>query len=95
MLRARYPPLYTFFTTGIAGSITTFSSWMLYGYLSFANFGGYNRGGLYDVCLLRRSRLLRVDLIDDRWPGILHFHIPDIDRGASVRRTSIAHIALG
>lgn len=50
-LRCRYPPLYTFFTTGIAGSITTFSSWMLYGYRSFANFEGYDRGGLYDVSL--------------------------------------------
>ncbi|KAK1921699.1 CrcB-like protein-domain-containing protein [Papiliotrema laurentii] len=44
-----YPPLYTFITTGVAGSVTTFSSWMLEGYLSFSNFYGYNRGGLHDT----------------------------------------------
>ncbi|ORY20917.1 CrcB-like protein-domain-containing protein [Naematelia encephala] len=44
-----YPPLYTFLTTGIAGSVTTFSSWMLDGYLSFSNFDKYNRKGLHDT----------------------------------------------
>ncbi|ODN79520.1 hypothetical protein L202_03482 [Cryptococcus amylolentus CBS 6039] len=44
-----YPPLFTFLTTGIAGSITTFSSWMLEGYLAFSNFGNYNRKGLHDT----------------------------------------------
>ncbi|OWZ51272.1 hypothetical protein J010_05425 [Cryptococcus neoformans] len=44
-----YPPLYTFLTTGIAGCITTFSSWMLEGYLSFSNFNHYNRNGLHDT----------------------------------------------
>ena len=34
---------------GIAGSITTFSSWMLEGYLAFSNSGQYNRKGLHDV----------------------------------------------
>ncbi|WVQ81786.1 hypothetical protein IAT38_003911 [Cryptococcus sp. DSM 104549] len=46
---AIYPPIYTFLTTGIAGSITTFSSWMLESYLAFSNEGGYNRGGLHDT----------------------------------------------
>lgn len=45
----RYPPIYTFLTTGIAGCVTTFSSWMLEGYLSFSNFDHYNRKGLHDV----------------------------------------------
>ncbi|WVF69635.1 hypothetical protein IAT40_004414 [Kwoniella sp. CBS 6097] len=44
-----YPPIYTFLTTGIAGSITTFSSWMLEGYLAFSNYDGYNRKGLHDT----------------------------------------------
>ncbi|WWC86752.1 uncharacterized protein L201_001630 [Kwoniella dendrophila CBS 6074] len=44
-----YPPIYTFLTTGIAGSVTTFSSWMLEGYLSFSNFDKYNRKGLHDT----------------------------------------------
>ncbi|WRT64643.1 uncharacterized protein IL334_001577 [Kwoniella shivajii] len=46
---AIYPPIYTFLTTGIAGSTTTFSSWMLGGYLSFSNFDKYNRNGLHDT----------------------------------------------
>jgi len=37
---------------GVAASITTFSTWMEEGYLAFANFDGYRRGGLYDVSLL-------------------------------------------
>jgi hypothetical protein len=37
--------------SGLAGSITTFSSWMLEGYESFADLGGYQRGGLHDVSL--------------------------------------------
>ncbi|WVR04760.1 hypothetical protein IAU60_001772 [Kwoniella sp. DSM 27419] len=48
-ITAIYPPLYTFLATGIAGSITTFSSWMLGGYLSFSNFDGYDRKGLHDA----------------------------------------------
>ncbi|KAL7419366.1 hypothetical protein Q5752_006204 [Cryptotrichosporon argae] len=44
-----YPPLYTFFTTGIAGSITTFSSWMLEGYEAFLNLEKYDRKGLHDT----------------------------------------------
>ncbi|TYJ56047.1 hypothetical protein B9479_003290 [Cryptococcus floricola] len=48
-ISALYPPLFTFLTTGIAGSITTFSSWMLEGYLAFSNFGNYDRKGLHDV----------------------------------------------
>lgn len=35
--------------SGIAGSVTTFSSWMLEGYEAFSNFGNYPRGGLYDT----------------------------------------------
>lgn len=46
---AIYPPLYTFFTTGIAGSVTTFSSWMLESYMAFSNFDRYTRGGLHDT----------------------------------------------
>jgi hypothetical protein len=37
---------------GVAASITTFSTWMEEGYLAFANFDGYQRGGLYDVSLI-------------------------------------------
>lgn len=48
-LPRRYPPIYTFLTTGIAGSVTTFSSWMLESYLAFSNFYQYDRGGLHDV----------------------------------------------
>ncbi|KAK8847546.1 hypothetical protein IAR55_005404 [Kwoniella newhampshirensis] len=44
-----YPPIYTFLTTGIAGSVTTFSSWMLEGYLAFSNFDHYDRKGLHDT----------------------------------------------
>ncbi|WVQ69417.1 uncharacterized protein L199_007634 [Kwoniella botswanensis] len=44
-----YPPVYTFLTTGIAGSVTTFSSWMLEGYLAFSNFDKYDRKGLHDT----------------------------------------------
>ncbi|ORX34021.1 CrcB-like protein-domain-containing protein [Kockovaella imperatae] len=44
-----YPPIYTFLTTGVAGSITTFSSWMLESFLSFSNQDDFNRGGLYDT----------------------------------------------
>lgn len=36
---------------GVAASITTYSTWMEEGYLAFANFDGYQRGGLYDVSL--------------------------------------------
>jgi hypothetical protein len=36
---------------GVAASITTFSTWMEEGYLAFANFDGYQRGGLHDVSL--------------------------------------------
>ncbi|EIW71125.1 hypothetical protein TREMEDRAFT_27534 [Tremella mesenterica DSM 1558] len=46
---AIYPPLYTFFTTGVAGSVTTFSSWMLEGYLAFSNSNVYDRKGLHDT----------------------------------------------
>ncbi|GHJ85706.1 hypothetical protein NliqN6_2108 [Naganishia liquefaciens] len=44
-----YPPLYTALTTGLAGSTTSFSSWMLDGFESFANLGHYDRGGLRDA----------------------------------------------
>ncbi|KAK6903580.1 hypothetical protein L486_03149 [Kwoniella mangroviensis CBS 10435] len=44
-----YPPIYTFLTTGIAGSVTTFASWMLDGYLAFSNFHKYDRKGLHDT----------------------------------------------
>ena len=47
-----YPPMYTFWTTGVAASVTTFSTWMEEGYLAFGNYGGYQRGGLYDVSAL-------------------------------------------
>jgi fluoride ion exporter CrcB/FEX len=50
-----YPPLQTFWTTGVAASITTFSTWMEEGYLAFSNFEGYNRGGFYDVSHPMRS----------------------------------------
>ena len=36
-------------TAGIAGSVTTFSSWMLKGYQSFDNFNDYNHSGFYNV----------------------------------------------
>ncbi len=40
---------------GIAGSVTTFSSWMLESYLAFSNFYGYDRKGLHDVIALDSS----------------------------------------
>lgn len=55
-----YPPLYTLLSTGLAGSITTFSSWMLGGYLSFANLEGYNRGGLQNVSRVSSGRSWRL-----------------------------------
>lgn len=36
-------------TSGIAGSTTTFSSWMLEGYQAFANADYPSTGGLHDV----------------------------------------------
>lgn len=50
-----YPPLYTALTTGVAGSVTTFSTWMLEGFEAFANIGDYNRGGLRDVSRATRA----------------------------------------
>ena len=44
-----WPPIFTFWTTGVAASITTFSTWMEEGYLAFADFNGYRRSGFYDV----------------------------------------------
>ena len=44
-----WPPIFTFWTTGIAASVTTFSTWMEEGYLAFADFNGYRRSGFYDV----------------------------------------------
>lgn len=80
-LIVRYPPLYTFFTTGasivpssphpfhsitglqpyfglaliagIAGSVTTFSSWMIEGYMSFANLGNFPRSTFHSVSVDR------------------------------------------
>ncbi len=40
---------------GIAGSVTTFSSWMLEGYEAFSNFNGYSRSGLHDVSQVDRT----------------------------------------
>lgn len=40
---------------GIAGSVTTFSSWMLESFLAFSNESQYNRGGLHDVRVSRTS----------------------------------------
>jgi len=54
-----WPPIFTFWTTGVAASITTFSTWMEEGYLAFANFDGYQRGGFYDVSLL--------SIVSDMW----------------------------
>jgi CrcB protein len=54
-----WPPGYTFWTTGIAASITTFSTWMEEGYLAFANFNEYQRGGFYDVSHFRCCRASR------------------------------------
>jgi fluoride ion exporter CrcB/FEX len=51
-----WPPIFTFWTTGIAASITTFSTWMEEGYLAFADFNGYRRSGFYDVGHTRRNK---------------------------------------
>ena len=53
-----WPPVFTFWTTGIAASITTFSTWMEEGYLGFADFNGYQRGGFYNV-----SRPLEIKVV--------------------------------
>ena len=55
-----YPPTYTFLTTGIAGSVTTFSSWMLEGFLAFSNEDQYTRGGFHDVSVA--ARVFRVQI---------------------------------
>jgi CrcB protein len=47
-----WPPIFTFWTTGVAASITSFSTWVEEGYLAFADFNGYRRSGFYDVSYL-------------------------------------------
>ncbi|KAF0378378.1 CrcB-like protein-domain-containing protein [Gigaspora margarita] len=44
----RYLPLYVGLQTGLCGSITTFSSWMLLTFQDFENTPNYFRGGIYD-----------------------------------------------
>ncbi|KZV77188.1 hypothetical protein PENSPDRAFT_568386 [Peniophora sp. CONT] len=44
-----YGPLYTAFTTGFCGSLTTFSSWQLDVFNSWVNSGHYHRDWLRDV----------------------------------------------
>jgi len=41
-----HAPLYTAFTTGFCGSLTTFSSWQLDVFNAWINAGRFNRGGL-------------------------------------------------
>lgn len=84
-----YPPLYTFFTTGMAGSVTTFSSWMLEGYEAFANFGRYNRSGLYDVSNRYPTSGLRAraDRSGRRRFRLLFCHVRHLDRLPLLGRT--------
>lgn len=64
-----YPPVYTFLTTGklfpppsssrsyrcsgLAGSVTTFSTWIIEGYVAFANVEGSTRNAFDDVSMPR------------------------------------------
>jgi hypothetical protein len=41
--------------SGLAGSVTTFSSWMLEGYEAFADLDGTGRSRLHNVCPHSRS----------------------------------------
>jgi len=58
-----WPPIFTFWTTGVAASITTFSTWMEEGYLAFADFNGYRRSGFYDV---RHTQWIKGLMVDCR-----------------------------
>lgn len=44
-------PLYTGLATGLCGSITSFSTWMLDVFQGFANIDGGSHGGFYNVSL--------------------------------------------
>uniref|UniRef100_V5GPP2 Chromosome condensation protein n=2 Tax=Kalmanozyma brasiliensis (strain GHG001) TaxID=1365824 RepID=V5GPP2_KALBG len=48
-IEGRYPPAYIMITTGLCGSITTFSKWMLDVFRAFGDQQHYNRGGLHNV----------------------------------------------
>ncbi|GAC92574.1 hypothetical protein PHSY_000128 [Pseudozyma hubeiensis SY62] len=48
-IEARYPPAYVMITTGLCGSITTFSKWMLDVFRAFGDQGHFDRGGLHNV----------------------------------------------
>lgn len=49
-LEIRYIPLYVGLTTGLCGSITSFSSWMADVFQAFAQIGKPSHGGFYNVC---------------------------------------------
>ena len=71
--------------TGIAGSVTTFSSWMLESYMAFSNFDRYTRGGLHDVSPFFRSSptsrlLIKPSPTDCRWHGLLLFNLRNLPR---------------
>lgn len=48
-IEGRYPPAYIMITTGLCGSITTFSKWMLDVFRAFGDQQHFNRGGLHNV----------------------------------------------
>ncbi|KAJ9477922.1 Fluoride export protein 2 [Pseudozyma hubeiensis] len=48
-IEARYPPAYVMITTGLCGSITTFSKWMLDVFRAFGDQEHFERGGLHNV----------------------------------------------
>lgn len=50
---------FTWCFAGFAGSINSFSGWMLQSFTAFSNFEGYDRGGFQDVSTLRQCDVLR------------------------------------
>ncbi|TKY87403.1 hypothetical protein EX895_004080 [Sporisorium graminicola] len=48
-IEGRYPPAYIMITTGLCGSITTFSKWMLDVFRAFGNQRHFDRHGLHNV----------------------------------------------
>ncbi|CBQ72228.1 conserved hypothetical protein [Sporisorium reilianum SRZ2] len=48
-IEGRYPPAYIMITTGLCGSITTFSRWMLDVFRAFGNQQHFDRHGLHNV----------------------------------------------
>ena len=55
-----YLPLYTGLTTGLAGSITSFSSWMSGIFMAWAQIDAPPHGGFHNVCFSFRRRYIQI-----------------------------------